>query len=265
MNDLSAILSRVREAVYELPAGIDPASLLPDMLAEVGNPDPTLRDELIYTTFVYWIELKPQFDPPALRHILTTAVSNLQVGLGEIASDTLFVRSFSMLLIPLVLIRHREQAFLTPAEIHRLKADVLSYLAAEQDLRGYIPGQGWGHAVAHAADALSELAACAELDEQALLDLLTAIQQKVAMPVVYTHSEEERLVDAVMSIYERQLVERWRFWLLAFDHLYNKVDVPEGYYRFVNIKNFLQSLYYRSHPYPEFHAAVGEAVHRILR
>ena len=38
---------------------------------------------------------------------------------------------------------------------------IATWLLRERDLRGFVPGKGWAHAVAHGADALGALAALA--------------------------------------------------------------------------------------------------------
>ena len=219
-------------------------------LTHLGSPDPELRDELIYTTLARWITEKGYFSKAELRDFLRVSLDDqhLFFCLGE-EGEGVFTRSFSSLIIACILIRHREAPFLGGAVVE-VKARVLSYLNQEQDLRGYVEGKGWAHAVAHAADVLDELVKCPEIDTAGVLELLACIRERACTPLhVYAHDEEERLSYAAVSAFERSDVpdESLKAWIRQFEDEARRCpeyDAVEGYRLFVNLKHFLRALYF---------------------
>ncbi len=137
------------------------------MAAHIGSPDPELRDDLIYDIFAHWIEAD-LLDAGQLKQLLDVSLdgSHLFYRIGESGTDSVFTRTFSALVIALIVDAHRRHAFLTSGELHRVKDEIEDYLCRERDVRGYVDGKGWAHAVAHAADMLAELAQCPELSSR---------------------------------------------------------------------------------------------------
>lgn len=248
---LKARLQALAADDYAVPTQLELLPLVLAMGTHIGSPDPELRDTLIYTTLATWIE-RDVFDRRQLNEILKVKLNeqHLFLGLGERDTDTVFMRSFSMLVVVLALSAHRRAPFLLDEELQVIQRKALRYLAGERDRRGYVPGKGWAHAVAHAADALAELAQCDALEAADLQALLDAIHAAVATPeTVYTHEEDERLVTAVLHIWRREEMAETAVvaWLTAFipDEA-DRLPLPEGYYRFVNVKTFLRSLAFRT-------------------
>ena len=114
--------------------------------------------------------------------------------IGEKNTDSVFRRSFSILLLPLILITHRSQPFLTAPEIQQIKEKLLYFLGNEKDLRGFVSEKGWAHSIAHAADALDDLAQCSELSKINLAEILEAIRNVICVKDTgYIHGEDERI------------------------------------------------------------------------
>lgn len=245
MTDLKKQLLSIQRENNQAPS--DPFNLVLHMLEQIGSPDAELRDDLIYSLLSQWIpggvlsaEELSQLVPIILDD------QHLFYHMEERGADSVFTRSFSMLVIPLLLIRHRDHPFLTHDQVHEIKNKVFDYLHAEQDLRGYVELKGWAHAVAHAADALDELAQSTELGKEDLLTLLSVVRSTMTTPQsVYTDEEDERMVTAVIGVWKRNLVtvEEIAGWVRSF------ADLEESGYalriQHVNAKNFLRSLYFR--------------------
>ena len=89
----------------------------------------------------------------------------LAVGIGEDGTDTVFRRSFSALVLAECLERatsaDRDRPASPTTTVLRWGDRVAGWLVRERDLRGYVPGKGWAHALAHGADALGVLAQAA--------------------------------------------------------------------------------------------------------
>ncbi|MFS0555378.1 DUF2785 domain-containing protein [Brevibacillus sp. 179-C9.3 HS] len=222
-----------------------------EMVAHIGSPDPELRDELIYSTFSHWIE-EGVLSPEQLQELLAIALDDqhLFYRIGENGTDSVFTRSFSVLLLPLILILHRNHPFLAKEAIQYVKDKLFTYIRQEADLRGYVEEKGWAHATAHAADALDDLAQCRELDKTDLKQILGVIRETIAgAKSVYAYEEDERLVTAVLSVWNRDelSLDEIDAWVRSFLNRQDNSHAIEAYTGRINVKNFLRSLYYRVH------------------
>jgi|CZCB01.1.fsa_nt_gi hypothetical protein len=232
------------------PQGPALRPLLSEMVRQLGALDPELRDELIYETFARWIS-SDQLSPDDLNNLRRTALDDRHLfhAITEPDERAVFMRSFSMLLLALLLDAHRRRPYLQPEEIEYTRQQVLCYLVLERDRRGYVEGHGWAHSVAHAADTLAVLAHLHELQAEDLRDLLFAIRSLAGETgLVYASGEDERLSVAVTAIFHRGLLERsvWEEWLEELVAS-TREDLPflEGFRRQLNVKNLLRSVYFR--------------------
>ena len=191
------------------------------------------------------------FSTKELMEILKVVLNDQHLfwGIGEQGTDTVFTRTFSLLGVALMLEVHNSNPFIPDAELLVIKQKMLRYLQNERDFRGYVPDKGWAHAAAHAADVLDEMAQCSYYDRADLLEMLAAVRDLIMNPnIVYNWQEDERLVTAVLSIWQREEIDDTAVgqWLQS---LIPKTDerlpMPPKYQRFMNIKNFLRSFYLR--------------------
>ncbi|MCC6603819.1 MAG: DUF2785 domain-containing protein [Anaerolineae bacterium] len=240
-----------------------------EMLPHLGSPDAELRDDLIYSTLATWI-LADKFEEDDLKTLLRQMLTaeHLFFKLGEVDTDSVFMRSFSMLIIPLILSWHRQRPFLMPYELREVKVKLLDYLEKEQDLRGFVLDEdeagepkGWAHAIAHTADALDDLVRCKEMGSEELVEILNAIRQKAAeSKLVFVHLEDERLVTPVIAVLGRKVLTPpdVQSWLAGFVPLaQQKEPFPDCYRQAQNVKNFLRSLYFRARQ-PDTAVLIGE-------
>ncbi len=177
------------------------------LLGYLASPDPHLRDEVGYGVLGTWIARDVLGDSD-LGPILEHCLAGLQHGLGETETDSVFLRTFSALILAELVRRDARRPFLPEGEIHRILDTALRYLGAEQDLRGFVPGKGWAHAGAHCADLLGQLAAHPIVGTDGLERMLSAITQKVGTPTPYAFAaqEEYRLTVAVRAALKRGLL-----------------------------------------------------------
>jgi hypothetical protein len=144
------------------------------MLESIGSTDSELRDGLIYSLFSKWI-IEKRISEERLHEILLTCLNDkhLFLGLGELNTDTVFTRSFSILVITAIVYYHNHiTPFLTEEDIRNTHERVLTYALEEKDLRGFVTNRGWAHSVAHMADCLDELAKCSLIGREQLEQLL---------------------------------------------------------------------------------------------
>ncbi|WMM23782.1 DUF2785 domain-containing protein [Tissierella sp. MB52-C2] len=248
-NNLKKILKEIKEDNYRIPASLDTNEIIMEMMHEIGNTDAELRDKLIYSVMYHWI-MNNEIATDKLKELLAISMddNHLFFKIGEINTDSVFTRSFSILLIPLILINNRQLKFLSENDIKEIYIKVVDYFIKEKDLRGYVKGQGWAHSVAHAADALDDLAICSEIGHEELLYMLDIIKDKVCINnYVYINEEDERLVTAIISIFNRKLIKNEEFceWIKGFNELQRTGIYPEDDNLLINVKNLLRSLYFR--------------------
>jgi len=224
-------------------------SIALEMMDNIGSFDPELRDNLIYGTLYQWI-LNNKFTFEQLECLLNISLDreHLFYKLYEKNEDAVFKRTFSVLIIDLIINKHRKETFLSPKVLYEVKDKLIEYMNNEQDVRGYVEVKGWAHSAAHAADALDELVQCICFNKNDLIDILNSIKAKVYIGYyVYIDEESERMVTVVESSFNRKILSNSEIieWLESF-----KIENPNGSYidNFhlkVNIKGFLRSLYFR--------------------
>nr|WP_154982920.1 DUF2785 domain-containing protein [Paenibacillus xylanexedens] len=264
--NLKEKLMYIRENQYQ--AQSDAFVLIQEMLHNIGTVDAQLRDELIYTTLSHWIP-GLSLTTSELEHILTTVLDrdHLLYGLGETHSDSVFTRSFSMLVIPLLFMRHAASPFLSSDRIHQIKDVVFHNVREEKDYRGYDETKGWAHAVAHAADVLEDLAQYNELDEADLSTMLDLVYEKMTISDrVYSDGEDERMITPVMCILDRNILSQASVqqWIQRFGTVENESEFLPAFRQKNNIKNFLKSLYFRIKFHGVYDAALCPTIEQTL-
>lgn len=220
-----------------------------EMLENIGSLDSELRDKLIYSTLFYWIS-KNRFTFEQLKALLDISLDEEHIfyKLGDKDEDAVFKRTFSVLIVALIINKHREENFLSDEQLYEVKDKLLQYMLNEQDVRGYVEVKGWAHSAAHTADALDELVQCDCFSAADLMDILNTIKDKVCIGYyVYIDEESERMVTPVLNALNRRLLSNLEIikWLQGF-----KAKIPDGnhieeFHLMVNIKGFLRSLYFR--------------------
>jgi hypothetical protein len=84
----------------------------------------------------------------------------------------------------------------------------MSWYSRERDLRGFVPGKGWAHAVAHGADALGALARSPVLGRLELTVILDVIADRLLTPTdsFFVCGEGDRLAFATMHLLRRDIL-----------------------------------------------------------
>jgi len=183
---------------------------LDDMTAELtsmlGSPDPAVRDGIAYPTLATWID-RGIFDD-LLGGLGDGMVAGLQVGLGRRDDDSVFRRSFSVLVLAACIARDNQVHRMPAGKILEWGDRLAAWYVREQDLRGYVPGKGWAHAVAHGADAVGELAGSVHLGKHELTVMLDVLADRLLMlaDTVLAAGEPDRIAKATMAVLRRNLV-----------------------------------------------------------
>jgi hypothetical protein len=238
-------------ADYALPEGESAAALIRELSGLLGSTDPELRDEFGYAIPAQWIYVQRLLSDPELSGLVELWTANLQQGIGESGTDSVLKRSFSALDLSILAALDNQAPFLDQAGFGKLLDAALRYLDQEQDVRGFVPGTGWLHSVAHTADLLKFLGRSQRLKKADQARILMAIGSKMQAPdgKVYRHGEDERLARAVLSLFHRrdldtEAVKRWLAQLAGKgDGLWDGTLDPGRYAEVQNTKNLLKSLF----------------------
>ncbi|WP_440896906.1 DUF2785 domain-containing protein [Amphibacillus sp. Q70] len=229
-------------------------SLIDRMLANIGSNDPELRDTLIFNTFGKLI-LEDDLTTKQLDYILEVCLNKLFLDIGQKEDDSVFARSFSALVIGLILEKDRQSQFLS--EDHLLPAIEASieYLKREKDVRGYVDNKGWAHSVAHGADLIATAIRHPKFKRDLSSECLEVIKQCLFKDSInqipYVDDEDERLMFAVEALIDQGLTEDdIEVWLLTISNELKQLLENEGYslnffWKKTNVANFLRSFYFR--------------------
>jgi hypothetical protein len=241
----------IAQHAYALPEGHDLHELTGVLFNYLGDPDPELRDDIAYGVYANWLKQK-RYPPEIIREHIARLLANLESGIGETESDSVFLRTFSVLFLAEIVHNDNKSPLLEKEQVSEILARGLWYLAAEQDPRGHIPVKGWAHALAHTADLLLVLGKNRNTEKEDLERILTGIADKLVGSTnsVYIHGEDERLASAVTALFSRDLVtmEFVAAWLKSFTQpntpwlgAYTNAGQAKAFH---NSRNFLRSLAY---------------------
>lgn len=189
-----------------VPADRSLVEMTEDLTRMLGDPDPDIRDGIAFPTMATWIDEGVYDD--LLIGLGDGMCHGFDVGLGERTSDTVFRRSFSALILTECIDRSTSAALGGPEVVLRWGDKVMSWLSREQDLRGFVPGKGWAHAVAHGADALGALARSPYLGRLELTVILDVIADRLLAPTesFFICGEDDRLAFATMHLLRRDIL-----------------------------------------------------------
>ncbi|WP_102694049.1 DUF2785 domain-containing protein [Rummeliibacillus pycnus] len=252
----------------------DQQELLDAMLEHIGSPDPELRDELIYHQFSQIIHNGDQLSDETLIDLLTKALGDeyLFYEIGEVGTDHVFKRSFSVLLITLILSKDLEHSFISLPLLDKARTELLLYLDLEHDLRGYVSEKGWAHSVAHTADAIDEIVKNPKLKVQYFPSIFQGLVNKVfTFDDVYIADEDERILAPIMTMLEIGLT------LETVEGLFDKIPTflkqqkdkigEEKYLKlYANCKSFLKSFYIRTRSndkWASIHQRIGKCLNEL--
>ncbi len=243
-------LQRIEKDEYQLREGEQHQDFFPLLLQFIGDPQPELRDNLIYPMFYMWIKEENRFSEEELRSLLSvlTDKNHLFYHIGSEEDQSVFTRTFSALPIALIVQRHRQNPFFTQVEIEQLLHTMLRYYKEEKDLRGYLSEGGWAHSASHGADVLAELVQCKECSTVMRGEILVAISEKLDNGRhIFSDEDDERLVNIVDAIIDKELLPHQEIadWISSLAQCCTLPRSRSQVITRVNNKNFIRSLYFR--------------------
>lgn len=173
----------------------------------LGDPNPDVRDSIAFPTLATWIDEGVYDD--LLVGLGDGMTHGLDYGLGLASDDSVFRRSYSALVLTECIDRATTAALASPEVVLRWGDRVMGWLAREQDLRDFVPGKGWAHAVAHGADALAALARSPYVGRLELTVILDVIADRLLAETeaFWVSGEDDRLALATMSVLQRNILD----------------------------------------------------------
>lgn len=243
-------LRKIRENNYNLAEDENVHSYAVLMLQHIGDINPELRDDLIYNTFCEWICEKEYFNEEELRQVLTILLddNHLFYHIGSFEDNTVFTRTFSVLVVVLILSQHRKRFFLDFDMFTKVKDKLILYYKQEKDFRGYLDDYGWAHGAAHGADAMDELVQCKESDESVCIEVLGAIQNVLWNgKYLFSNEEDERIARVVYRIIKNNFVSSQLInnWISGLSQCCEWDKTRTQYIARVNSKNFVRCLFFK--------------------
>jgi YD repeat-containing protein len=211
-----AFWQSIKNSSYSVPSGQNANALARVLVGCLASPDPELRDALGYEIFSRWIR-GGVISNTGLRELANTLGANLKLGIGEQGTDSVFLRSFSALVLSEVLRQDARGAILELPELRAALEAGVTYLESERDLRGFDDRLGYIHGVAHGSDVLWRLALNSRMTAADLERILGAIAGKVTPDGThaYTFNESDRLARAAAYAIARAVIpqEKLVAWL----------------------------------------------------
>lgn len=185
-----------------------------ELLPCLGSPDPQLRDDLAFSQLSAWARGE-RLTPATLQRLRAELVAVL-----EAAPDPAGVHQpFAALALAEVARTDRLKPWLTPEQRADLVAHAARFLAGVRDYRGFTPGEGWRHGVAHGADLALQLGMNAALTAAQRQRLLEAVSAQVTADHrhAYRFGEGARLARAALQLQLRLEpgAAGWQAWLDA--------------------------------------------------
>ena len=253
--DEKGIGSRMREDIQrqleeKWTAGTGPYSRpeLEWLLVHIGDPDPAIRDDLVYNSFCSAImnhfltkeDLLFLVDSVLQRDLLTYKMPE--------QGDATLVRSFSSLLLALILDVDQTadspyHQSLSTDQLQTIFGQTLLYLQQETDSTGWDKEKGWVHAFAYGAELLLYAGLHKEFPQERMEELLETLtivlKQREAL---FTAGEERRLAFMVTQLLIQEKIQQTQLC-----HWIEKLDFPnqspQDYFALLNLENLLSTIY----------------------
>ncbi len=190
-----------------LPADRRLDDMTVELVEMLGDLDPHLRDDLALTVLLRWIAAGVYDDLlPAMGDGIS---EGLRPGLGEDGTPSVLRRSFSARVLAAVIDRDNVLHGMHREAVLRWGDRGLSWLVAERDLRGHVPGAGRAQALEHAGDLVRALAQSRHLQGEGLGVLLDTLADRLLRPTAHGFSgqEADELAYAAMTVLHRDTVD----------------------------------------------------------
>lgn len=221
------------------------SAMTDDLVDLLSSPDPDHRDGIAYPVLASWIE-DGVYDE-RLERLGDSLCGLLEEGLGERDTDSVFLRSYSSLLIGEAIARDTAYPLLDGPVVRRWGDRLTRWYLAEQDLRGWVDEKGWAGAIAHGADSIGRLGDSRHLHRSHLVFLLDTLAERLITTEPFlVAGEPDRLALATFQVLRRDEVtmddlEPWLKRLTDHGHA-QPSNAQHPFLIAGNVQNYLRAL-----------------------
>lgn len=242
-------LRSIMDHQYELPTGIEQFEAVHQVVSLLGSTDPELRDDLAYGILYEWLITQKILTTGQLTELLHQTLSDQMLfkRIGTDENDSVFQRTFSALLLALLLNRDEQQPYISKPLYEHIAKRVVDYCMQENDYRDYVEIKGWAHAPAHIADVMTACVRSPHIGPEECKELLGAIEHMLLRANhILRAQEDERMATAVVSMLDLNKLSFTSYceWLMQVE-LPNE-DKENFRCRRINVKNFARSVWMRA-------------------
>lgn len=241
-------ISQLKQSQFENLDQAQLNQLALDMLNCLGDPDPAMRDGVVFEGLSFLLR-QDKLDMDTRLEMMTRLMSVLQ------SSDDQdgFRKPFAALDLSEVARTDRVESYLSDGQRSALVVTATEYLTDITDYRGFDDKEGWRHGVAHGADLVLQLV----LNEAVGVDELVQLRDAVSTQIVagnghaYIHGEPGRLARPILFMARRGVFsqENWDDWFAQladtapFDSWGDVFQSEAGLAKLHNTKAFLNAIY----------------------
>jgi hypothetical protein len=186
-----------------VPSGRSLSDLTTELGDMLGDPDPAVRTDLAHPVLAAWINGGVYDD--LLARLGEGVLALLEEGVGDVGDDGVFRRSWAAAVLSEVIERDSRTDLLDDRTVRAWGDRIAQWLLSEKDLRGFVQGKGWAHALANGADAIGALGRSPRLHGPGLVFLLDVVAARVLSPTpeFLVAGEPDRLALAAMDVLRR--------------------------------------------------------------
>lgn len=218
------------------------------LLEHLGDPNPDIRDELVFTSLARGIQ-EELFTQEQFQFIATRIVSDdgLDKEIDKTGTSTL-ERSFRALIYANLLSADGNEHSLfyqvLQTDIRNTMLDQgLHYLSKEQDTTGFSSQYGWVHAFAHGADLLTEVVCHPDFSASRIYEVFEILDPMFKrISIRFIDDEDWRLARVLYEPILQGKVEQATLasWIKSLDF---PIQEREDFYKFSNFRSCLLEVY----------------------
>ena len=116
---------------YRVPDGQTLDHLTEILFGYLGSTDPELRDDIAYIVYANWLK-REMYASEVLKSHVDKLLSNLDKGIGETGSDSVFLRTFSILFLAEIVHNDNKKSLLDKKTVKSILEKGIWYLGRKR-------------------------------------------------------------------------------------------------------------------------------------
>ncbi|MED2762578.1 DUF2785 domain-containing protein [Bacillus thuringiensis] len=246
-------LELIQQDDYTQIKNIDLNQLIFVMLQHIGTPNSYMREMLIYKCFARFIQ-EELLSTEHLEALLKKCLSDefLYFEITTPGTDGVFTRSYTTLLLALIIKFDVAHSFLSYEMLQKIKEKMIEYMSLERDYRGYIQDKGWARSVAHGSDVFHTLVLNPNFMGNYEEEIIHCLLNKIFVEdTIYHNQEEERIAIPILSMIHNGFSKEHFISIVdkkikRLPQIKMKISTQEYFFLCANIKNFLRTLFFKA-------------------